>query len=247
MSRRIRQHIRNNVVGYVALFLVLTGGTAQALNGSNTVFSDDIVNREVKSADLAPRAVTANRLAPNSVRTGRVVDNSLTGTDIANLTGADVANDSLTGANIDESSLGAVPLATNAGTADNASRLGGIPAGQYVQACSDGSVKSWMAVDGTASGWPSGVFVGSPPYVLEHFSCNPSRSPTVRRDSFGKYTVQFNGTNVRWVVGTVLNASNDVFVTATRVYSSGEDARFSVALQDADGGTRDEKFMILGF
>jgi hypothetical protein len=106
VSSRIRNHIRGNVVGYVALFLVVTGGTAQALNGSNTVFSDDIVNREVKTADLGLGAVIANRLAPNSVRTGRVVDESLTGDDIGNLTGADVANDSLTGAQINESQVG---------------------------------------------------------------------------------------------------------------------------------------------
>jgi hypothetical protein len=32
----------------LALFLVLTGGTAIALDGHNTVFSDDIVNGKVK-------------------------------------------------------------------------------------------------------------------------------------------------------------------------------------------------------
>jgi hypothetical protein len=105
VSSRIRKHIRGNVVGYVALFLVLTGGTAQALNGSNTVFSDDIVNREVKTADLANQAVTANRLAPNSVRTGRVVDDSLTGADITNLTGADVTDGTLNGDDILANSL----------------------------------------------------------------------------------------------------------------------------------------------
>jgi hypothetical protein len=136
MSTRIRAHIRNNVVGYIALFLVLTGGTAQALQGSNTVFSDDIVNRDVKTADLGVRAVTANRLAPNSVGSGRVVDESLTGADIGNLTGADVTADSLTGADIDEPSLGEVTnaaFATNSGHADTiapgsvlASRFGAI-------------------------------------------------------------------------------------------------------------------------
>jgi hypothetical protein len=127
MSSRIRAHIRSNVVGYIALFLVLTGGTAQALNGSNTVFSDDIVNREVKTADLGPRAVTASRLAPNSVRTGRVADESLTGADIRSLTGADVADDSLTGGNVLESSLGQVPDAAHAdraANADNAAAIG---------------------------------------------------------------------------------------------------------------------------
>jgi hypothetical protein len=109
MSTRIRAHIRSNVVGYIALFLVLTGGTAQALQGSNTVFSDDIVNREVKTADLGVRAVTANRLAPNSVGSARVIDESLTGADIV------------------ESTLDQVPDAAHAdraANADNAAAIG---------------------------------------------------------------------------------------------------------------------------
>jgi hypothetical protein len=100
VSSRIRNHIRGNVVGYVALFLVLTGGTAQALNGSNTVFSDDIVNRQVRSADLGIQSVRGTHLAPNSIRTGKVVDDNLTGTDITNLTGADVTDGTLAGADI---------------------------------------------------------------------------------------------------------------------------------------------------
>jgi hypothetical protein len=106
VSSRLRNHIRGNVVGYLALFLVLTGGTAQALNGSNTVFSDDIVNREVKSADLDVKSVRGTHLAPDSIRTGKVVDDSLTGADVANLTGADVTDQSLTGDEIAFNSLG---------------------------------------------------------------------------------------------------------------------------------------------
>jgi hypothetical protein len=100
MSSRIGAHLRSNVVGYIALFLVVTGGTAQALNGSNTVTSDDIVNKEVKTADIDTRAVTSNRLAANSVKSGNVIDDSLTGTDVAGLTGGDVTDDSLTGADV---------------------------------------------------------------------------------------------------------------------------------------------------
>jgi hypothetical protein len=102
MSKRIRDHIRGNVVGYVALFLVLTGGTAQALNGSNTVFSDDIVNQQVKTEDVNSGAVTTSRLAPDAVKTGRVADNNLTGADIADssLTGNDVQQGSIFGGNI---------------------------------------------------------------------------------------------------------------------------------------------------
>ena len=62
MGGRIRNHLRSNVVGYIALFFVLTGGTAYALDGSNTVFSDDIVNGEVKAADLGTDSVTSSRI-----------------------------------------------------------------------------------------------------------------------------------------------------------------------------------------
>jgi hypothetical protein len=53
-----------NVISTVCLFLVLGGGTAVALNGSNTVFSDDIVNGQVKPSDLAPLAFTAVKPNP---------------------------------------------------------------------------------------------------------------------------------------------------------------------------------------
>jgi hypothetical protein len=51
---RIRRHLTySNVISSLCLFLLLGGGTAVALSGSNTVFSDDIVNGQVKSQDLA--------------------------------------------------------------------------------------------------------------------------------------------------------------------------------------------------
>lgn len=76
MSRTIRsmQFIRSNAIASVALFVAL-GGSAYA---ADTVFSTDIVDGEVRSVD--------------------VEDNGLTGTDVASLGGADVTNESLTGA-----------------------------------------------------------------------------------------------------------------------------------------------------
>ena len=108
MSSRIRNHIRGNVVGYVALFLVLTGGTAQALDGSNTVFSDDIVDAQVMTADVRNGAITTSKIAADAVRTGRVADNNLTSADIAaqSLTGDDIANGSINGNQINESFVG---------------------------------------------------------------------------------------------------------------------------------------------
>jgi hypothetical protein len=82
-----------NAVSTLALFLALSGGTALALTGSNTVTSDDIVNGQVKTGDLAG----------SSVATGKVADNSLLPEDIK--------PDSLGGGRIDESRLGQVPSA----------------------------------------------------------------------------------------------------------------------------------------
>src|SRR4051794_12311030 len=53
MLSRIRSRLTYaNVIATLALFLVLSGGTAVALTGSNTVFSDDIVDNQVTGADV---------------------------------------------------------------------------------------------------------------------------------------------------------------------------------------------------
>lgn len=58
MLSRSWSHLRRHLVAYVALFFALTGGTAYALRGSNTVFSDDIVNQHVRSADVDNNGLT---------------------------------------------------------------------------------------------------------------------------------------------------------------------------------------------
>jgi hypothetical protein len=45
-------HLRSNVVGYAALFVALSG-TAIALPGQETVFSDDIVDGQVRTNDIS--------------------------------------------------------------------------------------------------------------------------------------------------------------------------------------------------
>jgi hypothetical protein len=46
----IRDHLRSNLIGYLALFVALGGSTAFA---ADTVFSEDIVNGQVKTNDIA--------------------------------------------------------------------------------------------------------------------------------------------------------------------------------------------------
>jgi hypothetical protein len=70
---RIRQHLRSNIVGYIALFFALSTGSAVALNGSNTVQSDDLgPGAQVKAPDVAANAVNGSD----------VVDNSISGIDV---------------------------------------------------------------------------------------------------------------------------------------------------------------------
>jgi hypothetical protein len=83
MPQWFRSHLTYaNVMATLAVFLVLSGGTAVALNGSNTVFSDDIVDNEVRSTDvrndtLSGGGLAAPDLRANSVGSSEVTNGSL--------------------------------------------------------------------------------------------------------------------------------------------------------------------------
>ncbi len=78
MGTRIRNHVRSNVVGYIAIFLFAMSGTAIALDGSNTVFSDDIVNGQVKSADIGNRQVQGIDVKDETLTSLDIADQSVT-------------------------------------------------------------------------------------------------------------------------------------------------------------------------
>jgi hypothetical protein len=79
--RRVRQHLTfANVASALALFIAVSGGTAVALNGTNTVQSDDLgPGAQVKAPDVASGAVGS----------AAVANESLTGQDIKNRSGVD--------------------------------------------------------------------------------------------------------------------------------------------------------------
>jgi hypothetical protein len=118
---RIRQHLTYaNVISSLALFIVLTGGTAVALTGSNTVQSDDLgPGAQVKAPDVAANAVNGTDVANNSLTGADVGDDSLTGTDVSNFGGG-----TLTGSDILESSLGQVGDANTLDGKDSSDFLG---------------------------------------------------------------------------------------------------------------------------
>jgi len=132
MQNRIGRHIRSNVVAFAALFFTLTGG-AYALDGplpgQNQVGSDDIINGEVKNGDIGTSEVKANNVAPDSLGGNKIVDRSVKNADLGlgasssntiadhGIQGIDVMNNTLTGTQIDESTLaGLWKLGGNSGT-----------------------------------------------------------------------------------------------------------------------------------
>lgn len=67
-----------HVVAYTVLLVVLSAGTAQSLSGSNTVFSDDIVNGQVGYADIRDRAVGSRKILDGSIGAIDLGANSVT-------------------------------------------------------------------------------------------------------------------------------------------------------------------------
>jgi hypothetical protein len=95
-------HLRNNVVGYVGVFLALSSVAYAAALAPNSVKSKHIKDGQVAAADLGDGAVT----------------------------GAKVAEDSLGGAEIAEHTLGEVPNATISGHGGYGRQSGGPERGE---------------------------------------------------------------------------------------------------------------------
>jgi hypothetical protein len=92
-----------NVMSTVAVFVALGGGAYAALSvPRNSVGTQQLKNGAVSSAKLKSGAVTNNKLASGAV------------------TALKVARNSLTGAQINAATLGVVPSASHASTADSA-------------------------------------------------------------------------------------------------------------------------------
>jgi hypothetical protein len=121
--KRLLGHVRDQWMGALALFLVLTSGTAWAVNGplagTNTVGSADIIDGEVTSADVAANAVGGGKIIDRSVKNADLALGAVSSNTIADggIQGIDVKNDTLTGTQIAESTLSGVVPAGAAGGA----------------------------------------------------------------------------------------------------------------------------------
>ena len=128
MSRRVREHLRSNVVGYIAIFLFAVGGTASATHpgGVDTISTEDIIDGAVFGSDVADDTVAGGGLGrvdlkAGSVRSSEITDASVQTADIATggVESIDVLDDSLTNADLGTGSVGGDEVTDNTlGTAD---------------------------------------------------------------------------------------------------------------------------------
>jgi hypothetical protein len=81
ISERLRRHLQSHVVGYLALFVALSG-TALALPGQGEVKSNDIAKGAVKGKAIAADAVSKSKLRAGSVDSTKIVDGAIAAADI---------------------------------------------------------------------------------------------------------------------------------------------------------------------
>ncbi len=82
-SGRIREFIRSNIMGILALYVAL-GGTAYATHpgGANTISTGDIINGQVGTVDIGNGRIFNNDIAEDAIQSGRIKDNTVTGVDV---------------------------------------------------------------------------------------------------------------------------------------------------------------------
>jgi hypothetical protein len=128
--RRVRQHLTYaNVISTVCLFLLLGGGTAVALNGTNTVFTDDVADdtRQASGGNPAGGLVAAD-LRPNSVGSSEVTNDTLSG---GGLTAADLKFQSVGSSEVMDGDLKDVDIGDRTLRGDSVT-IGTVPAGSCV-------------------------------------------------------------------------------------------------------------------
>ncbi len=117
--KQIRKHITYaNVMSSIAVFLVLGGGAAYA---AKKIGSNEIKGNSITTGKIKKEAVTTSKIKNNSISTAKIQNDAVTG--------AKVKDGSLTGSDINLTTVGTVPNATNAA---NAGKLNGVAASEYL-------------------------------------------------------------------------------------------------------------------
>lgn len=126
MVQRLRGHVRQQFVGYLALFVAM-GGTAAGAGyvvSRNAQIAPNTISGSApprgKHSNIIAGSLGARDLGRNAVLGSRLADGAVTGPKIApgTIDGSRVAGDTLTGSHINEGTLDPVPVARRAWDAD---------------------------------------------------------------------------------------------------------------------------------
>ncbi len=135
MHKRILQHVRGNVVGYLALFVSLGGVSyaATTLAPANSVNSRAIIDGQVMTPDLAPNAIKADQfclsgscvgskeIANNAVSSSELAPGAVGTTQLAHgaIGTSQIANNAVGSGQVADGSLSGADIANNTITAAN--------------------------------------------------------------------------------------------------------------------------------
>lgn len=142
VDKSSRRRDRRLTVAYVLATALVVGlasvGSASALDGSNTVFSDDIVDGTVTSLDVKNNAIITSDVKDGSIASRDIADESIGNSDISDGTigSADIANLSVGSADIGDSAVDGYHIADGSVSTNEVANgsVGGID-------IADGSIK----------------------------------------------------------------------------------------------------------
>ncbi len=117
LAGRLGDHARSNAIAYIALCFAVGGGTAFA---ADTVFSEDIVNGEVKSADIGGGEVNTSDIANGAVTGAKIPNESIGHVDLkaGAVRGSEIANGSVGTLEIADDAVSTAKIATGAVDSD---------------------------------------------------------------------------------------------------------------------------------
>jgi hypothetical protein len=207
-SRRRDQRLGGAFTLMAVMALGLAGlSSASALDGTDTVFSDDIVDGTVSSLDVKNNAIITSDIKDGSIGSRDIADDGIASADIANGTigSWDVADGTIGGVDIIDGDITSVDLADGSiGSADVAN---GSIKGEDLDLYGDNQC-SGETVQGTA-------FVNGDPAVPNTFTTNwlnwqhscSGAQVRVQRVYRGKYVLDF-GSPTRSAVATLGEGGN---------------------------------------
>ncbi len=201
------------VVATLALFVSL-GGTALAVD--QTIFSEDIVDGEVKNVDLAKRAVTGAKVMPETLDGSHIDEGSLGTVPTADFATTAANAQSALDANTagHANTAGEASFAGNAQSAQRADTLDGLDSSQYLQtnSCQRGKILGFAEIIGRED--TPRTFTSNPRYIDTSHNCTGG-PVEVRRIANGTYVIRFQGNPATLAMSTGSHLHAAVYTTAS--------------------------------